>query len=120
VIKGSTTVLPVAQAAAEVYMQNHSDVNISLSGGGSGNGIKALIDRSADIANASRFLKDKETKLAMDRGVLPVPHRIAIDAICPIVHPDNPVNNLTPLNKGQGDIQSTDAGIQRSGCSGRF
>ncbi len=94
VIKGSTTVLPVAQAAAEVYMQNHSDVNISLSGGGSGNGIKAMIDRSTDIANASRFLKDKEIKLAMDKGVLPVPHRIAIDAICPIVHPDNPVNDL--------------------------
>jgi phosphate transport system substrate-binding protein len=95
VIKGSTTVLPVAQAAAEVYMGSHPGVNISISGGGSGNGIKALIDRSTDIANASRFIKGKEIKMAMEKGVFPVPHRIAIDAIVPIVHPENPVTDLT-------------------------
>ncbi len=95
VIKGSTTVLPVAQVASEGYMKLHPGINISLSGGGSGNGIKALIDGSTDIANASRFIKDKEVKLATDKGIYPVPHRIAIDAIIPIVHPDNPVSDLT-------------------------
>lgn len=95
VIKGSTTVLPVAQAAAEAYMRDHSDVNISLSGGGSGNGIKALIDKSTDIADTSRFIKSKEVGQAHEKGVYPVPHRIAIDAIVPIVHPQNPVSDLT-------------------------
>lgn len=95
VIKGSTTVLPVAQAAAETYMKGHPNVNISLSGGGSGNGIKALIDNSTDIANASRFIKGNELKLATEKGIYPVPHRVAIDAIVPIVHSENPVNDLT-------------------------
>ncbi|HUH65041.1 MAG TPA: substrate-binding domain-containing protein, partial [Syntrophales bacterium] len=60
VIKGSTTVLPIAQAALEAYMKAHPGVNISLSGGGSGDGIKALVDGSTDIANSSREIKDKE------------------------------------------------------------
>lgn len=95
VVKGSTTVLPVAQAAAEAYMAKHPGVNISISGGGSGNGVKALVDKSTDIANASRFIKDKEIKMATEKGVYPVPHRVAIDAIVPIVHPTNPVSDLT-------------------------
>ncbi|MEA3221882.1 MAG: phosphate ABC transporter substrate-binding protein [Thermodesulfobacteriota bacterium] len=95
VIKGSTTVLPIAQAAAETYMKTHPEINISISGGGSGNGIKALVDKSTDIANSSRFIKPKEVELAIKNGVYPVPHRIAVDAIVPIVHPENPVNNLT-------------------------
>ena len=95
VIKGSTTVLPVAQATAEAYMKKHPEVNISLSGGGSGNGIKSLIDKATDIADTSRFIKTKELEFATEKGVYPVPHRIAIDAIVPIVHLSNPVNNLT-------------------------
>ena len=95
VIKGSTTVLPVTQAAAEAYMKLHPGVNISLSGGGSGEGIKALIDRSTDIATSSRDIKKEEIKLARSRGANPVAHRVAIDAIVPIVHPTNPVKNLT-------------------------
>lgn len=95
VIKGSTTVLPVAQAALEAYMKAHPGVNISLSGGGSGEGIKALIDNSADIANSSREIKDKEVSLAKSKGVNPKTHIVAIDAIVPIVHPKNKVSNLT-------------------------
>ncbi|MFA4916610.1 MAG: PstS family phosphate ABC transporter substrate-binding protein [Syntrophales bacterium] len=95
VIKGSTTVLPIAQAVAEAYMKLHPAVNISLSGGGSGEGIKALIDRSTDIANSSRDMKGEEVKLAKSRGVNPTSHQVAIDAIVPIVHPANPVKNLT-------------------------
>ena len=73
VIKGSTTVLPVAQATAEAFIAANPEINISISGGGSGNGIKALVDKSTDIANASRFIKDKEVKLAQDNGIYPVP-----------------------------------------------
>ncbi len=95
VIKGSTTVLPVAQAALEAYMKAHPGVNISLSGAGSGDGIKALIDKSTVIANSSREIKDNEITLAREKGVNPVAHTIAIDALTPIVHPKNKVNGLT-------------------------
>jgi phosphate transport system substrate-binding protein len=95
VIKGSTTVLPIAQAALEAYMKAHPGVNISLSGGGSGEGIKALIDKSADIATSSREIKDKEVELAKSRGINPVAYTVAIDALTPIVHPKNKVNGLT-------------------------
>jgi hypothetical protein len=95
VVNGSTTVLPVVQAAAEAFMKGRPDVSISISGGGSGNGIKAIIDGTTDIAMSSRFLKDKEITTAMEKGVYPVPFRVAVDAIVPVVHPGNPVNNLT-------------------------
>lgn len=95
VIKGSTTVLPVAQAAAEAYMKMNPDVNLSVSGGGSGDGIKAVIDRTTDIANSSREIKPEEIALARSRGVEPVGHKVAIDAIVPIVHTSNPVHNLS-------------------------
>jgi len=95
VIKGSTTVLPIAQVALEAYTKAHPGVNISLSAGGSGDGIKALIDKSTDIANSSREIKVNEVALARERGVNPVAHTIAIDAIVPIVHPKNKVQGLT-------------------------
>jgi phosphate transport system substrate-binding protein len=95
VIEGSTTVLPIAQKAVEAYMKKNPDVKISLSGGGSGNGIKAIIDGSTDIADASRFIKDKEVKMAVEKGVYPVPFAIAYDSIIPVVHPGNPLGNLT-------------------------
>lgn len=93
-INGSTTVLPIAQKAAEAFMKVHPDVNVSVSGGGSGNGIKAIIDGTTDIADSSRFIKDKEIALAVEKGVYPVPFGVAYDCIVPVVHPSNPVNDL--------------------------
>ena len=95
VIKGSTTVLPIAQKASEAYMKENPDVTISLSGGGSGNGIKAIIDGTTDIADSSRFIKDKEVAQAVEKGVYPVPFAVAYDCIVPVVHPSNSVSNLT-------------------------
>jgi phosphate transport system substrate-binding protein len=95
VIKGSTTVLPIAQTVLEAYMKAHPGVNISLSGGGSGEGIKALMDKSTDIATSSREIKDKEVSQAKEKGVNPVAHIVAIDAIVPIVNPKNKVKDLT-------------------------
>jgi phosphate transport system substrate-binding protein len=92
---GSTTVLPIAQKAAEAYMKEHPDVTISVSGGGSGNGIKAIIDGTTDIANSSRFIKNEEVKQAVEKGSYPVPFAVAYDCIVPVVHPSNTVNNLT-------------------------
>jgi phosphate transport system substrate-binding protein len=94
-IKGSTTVLPIAQKVAEAYMNEHPDVKITISGGGSGNGIKALIDGTTDIADSSRFIKDKEVKLAVDNGRYPVPFAVAYDCIVPVVHPSNSIENLS-------------------------
>ena len=95
VIKGSTTVLPVAQGTLEAFMKANPDVQMSLSGGGSGEGIKALIDKTTDIATSSREIKDKEIELAKSKGVNPVAHVVAYDAIIPVVHPKNKVSNLT-------------------------
>jgi phosphate transport system substrate-binding protein len=95
VIKGSTTVLPIAQKVIEAYMKENPDVKISLSGGGSSNGIKALIDGSTDVADSSRFIKDNEVSLAVEKGVYPVPFAIAYDSIIPVVHPSNPLTNIT-------------------------
>lgn len=94
-LNGSTTILPIAQKITEAYMKEFPDVSISVSGGGSGNGIKALIEGTADIANSSRFIKDEEVKLAIEKGAYPVPFGIAYDSIVPVVHPDNAVKDLT-------------------------
>ena len=95
VIKGSTTVLPIAQAVLEAYMKANQGVQISLSGGGSGEGIKALIDQSTDIADSSREIKKEEIELAESKGVKPVAHVIAYDAIMPVVNPKNNVQGLS-------------------------
>ncbi len=95
IVNGSTTVLPIGQATAEAYMKNNPNVNISISGGGSGNGIKALIDKTTQVAMSSREMKKEEIELAKSKSVTPVEHKVAIDALTPIVHPTNPVSNLT-------------------------
>jgi len=95
VLKGSTTVLPIAQKVAEEFMKVNPEVRISFAGGGSGNGIKALIDGTCDVAKSSRFIKKQEVELAVGRGIYPVPFCIAYDCIVPVVHPDNTVANLT-------------------------
>ncbi|MBU2551499.1 MAG: phosphate ABC transporter substrate-binding protein [Proteobacteria bacterium] len=94
-LTGSTTVLPIAQKAAEDYMKMHKDMNISVAGTGSGDGIKAIIDGMADIGNSSREIKGKEFEAAKAKGVTLVPHTVAMDCIVPIVHPSNPVSGAT-------------------------
>ena len=95
VIKGSTTVLPIAQGTLEAFMKKHPEVQISLSGGGSGEGIKALIDKTTDIATSSREIKKEEIELAKTKGVNPVANVVAQDALTPVVHPKNKVKNLS-------------------------
>lgn len=95
VINGSTTVLPVMQKAAENYMAAHPGTVLIISGGGSGNGIKALTDGLCQIAMSSRDMKDNEIKLAKNRGVNPLRIPVAVDALLPIVHPSNKLAGLT-------------------------
>ncbi len=93
--KGSDTIVNLALAWAEKYQGEHPNVRISVTGGGSGTGIAALINNTVDIANASRKIKDEEIAEAQSKGVNPVEHIIARDAIAVIVNPENPVNELT-------------------------
>ncbi len=95
VIDGSTTVGPIAKAFAEYYMNLNNDVNITVSESGSGNGAKSLINGACDIANMSRFMKDKEFKAAAEKGIFPVAHVVALDGIAMIVHPGNPLKEIT-------------------------
>ena len=94
-VNGSTTILPFAQSTAEAFMKSNPDVRISVSGGGSGNGAKALIDGIVQIAAMSREMKAEEIETAKGKGVNPVQHTVAVDCIVPIVHLSNPVKNLT-------------------------
>jgi phosphate transport system substrate-binding protein len=94
-IDGSTTVGPIAKAFAEYYMNNHQGVNVQVSESGSGNGAKALINGACDIADMSRAMKPEELTAAKEKGVNPVQTEIAWDGIAVIVHPSNPVQNLT-------------------------
>ncbi len=95
VIDGSTTVGPIAKAFAEYYMGKHPNVNITVSESGSGNGAKSLINNTCQIADMSRFMKDKEFKAAVNKGIMPVAHVVAMDGLPVLVHPSNPIKNLT-------------------------
>jgi phosphate transport system substrate-binding protein len=93
--KGSDTIVNLALAWAEEYQQQHPEIRISVTGGGSGTGIAALLNGTVDIANASRQIKDEEVQTALTSGIDPVEYVIARDAIAVIVNPDNPIDRLT-------------------------
>jgi phosphate transport system substrate-binding protein len=93
--KGSDTIVNLALAWAEKYQAGHPDISISVTGGGSGTGIAALLNKTVDIANASRQMQAEETKQAKANGFDPVEFVVARDAIAVIVNPTNPVVRLT-------------------------
>ncbi|NCP87743.1 MAG: phosphate-binding protein [Anaerolineae bacterium CG_4_9_14_3_um_filter_57_17] len=93
--KGSDTIVNLALAWAETYQGEYPDVRIAVTGGGSGTGIAALVNGTVDIANASRQIKKEEIAEAEAKGIQPVEHIIARDAIAVIVNPTNPVSQLT-------------------------
>lgn len=93
--KGSDTIVNLALAWAEAYQGKHPDVSIAVTGGGSGTGIAALINKTVDLANASREIKAEESTEAQANGVDPIEHIIARDAIAVIVNPENPISELT-------------------------
>lgn len=93
--KGSDTIVNLALAWAEAYQEAHPEVRISVTGGGTGTGIAALINGTVDIANASRRIKEEESQSAQKKGYNPVEFVVARDAIAIIVNQNNPVNQLT-------------------------
>ena len=94
-IKGSDTMVHLVSAWAEEYMNSTDGEDISVTGGGSGTGIAALINGTADIAMASRSMKKKEFDLAAKQGIKAEEIVVARDGITMIVHPENPVSELT-------------------------
>jgi phosphate transport system substrate-binding protein len=95
VCEGSTTVGPIAKAFAQYYMELHPKVNVTVSESGSGNGAKALVNGTCDVADMSRFMKVDEWKAAAEAGVMPVAHVVALDGLPVLVHPSNPIEGLT-------------------------
>jgi phosphate transport system substrate-binding protein len=93
--KGSDTMVNLALAWAEAYMQRHAEVRISVTGGGTGTGIAAMINGTVTLANASRALKPEEIAAAQANGITPIEFTVARDAIAVVVHPSNPVSQLT-------------------------
>jgi phosphate transport system substrate-binding protein len=94
-MKGSTTVLPIAQATAEAFMEKNTAINISVQGGGSSVGVTSLIDGTCDIANSSRQIKPEETEKAKSKGVNVNEIKIAMDGIAVIVNPKNKIKAIT-------------------------
>ncbi|MBN2548119.1 MAG: phosphate ABC transporter substrate-binding protein [Anaerolineales bacterium] len=93
--KGSDTIVNLALAWAEKYQELHPEVRISVTGGGTGTGIAALVNKTVDIANASRKIKPEELEAAREKGAEPVEFVVARDAIAVIVNLNNPIRQLT-------------------------
>jgi len=94
-IKGSDTVLPLSSDLAENYMKKNKSAKITVTGGGSGVGISALIEGTTDIAQSSRKMKFDEKKKIQEKGSVVVEKIIAYDALAVVVNPQNKVSNLT-------------------------
>jgi phosphate transport system substrate-binding protein len=94
--KGSDTMVNVAQVWAEEYRKAAPDVEVEVSGGGSGVGIAALIKGAVDVANASRDLKPSEAEQATkNTGKTPADFKVGYDALVVYVHKDNPIAEIT-------------------------
>ena len=100
IVTGSTTLMPIAEVAAEEYQDQHPETDVLVSGMGSSAGIESVSNGSSDIGTSSRELKDEE----LDLGLVDTP--VAYDAIAVIVHPDNPVRELTTIQ-----VRSIYAGV---------
>lgn len=95
VVKGSDTLLIVAQRWAENFSTQHPQVRIDVAGGGSGVGFTALKDKTTDICDASREIKTSEVDASKANGVNPVEWVVGLDGIAIIVNPSNQINELT-------------------------
>jgi phosphate transport system substrate-binding protein len=94
-IKGSDTLLPLSQKAAEDFMKTHPGETVIVTGGGSGVGIAAIIDGSTDLAQSSRKIKFDELRKLSEAGQAIKEVIAAYDALAIVVHPGNKVANLT-------------------------
>lgn len=122
-VKGSDTMVNLAQAWAEAYRKEHPNVEIEVSGGGSGVGIAALIKGTIDIANSSRNLKPAEIDQAKkSTGQTPKETVVGFDGLAIYVHKDNPLNEITieqlaDIYSEKGNITKwSQLGVKAPGC----
>jgi phosphate transport system substrate-binding protein len=100
-VKGSDTLLILAQKWAEVYMGQHADVKISVTGGGSGTGFAALQNQTTDLCDASRKAKSAEIASCIKAfGSRPTEYKVALDGLSVYVNPENPLKELTVAQVG--------------------
>ena len=122
-MEGSDTMVNLAQSWAEEYRKAHADSKIEVSGGGSGQGINAIIEGVANMANASREMKPEELERAEQiTGKQPKEWTVAGDALAVYVHKDNPLEaiSLEEIAEIYGDGGQTtkwaDLGVTVPGC----
>ena len=94
-IKGSDTMVHLMSTLAEAYMKKNPGSQVSVTGGGSGTGIAALINGTTDICASSRDMQEKEKNDAAKKNITPKEFSIANDGLAVFVNPANPVNELT-------------------------
>ncbi len=94
-IKGSDTMVNLGQAWAEEFMKANPKVSVAVTGGGSGTGIAAMLSNTCDIAELSRELKPEEIAMAKKKGFEPKQIVVALDGLAVVVHPANPLSQLT-------------------------
>jgi phosphate transport system substrate-binding protein len=94
-VKGSDTMVNLMQAASEAYTKVDPNTVVAVTGGGSGTGIKSLIDKTTDVAAASREMKPEEIEAARKNGVEPKETTVAYDGLAVYVNKENPVATLS-------------------------
>lgn len=119
-VKGSDTMVILAQRWAETYMKKNPAVTIQVTGGGSGTGIAALMNKTTNLANSSRPIKGEEIAKANANGVDPGEYKVALDGLGVVVHASNTVKELTMQQVNgiyRGDI---DDWSEVGGAAGRI
>jgi phosphate transport system substrate-binding protein len=94
-IKGSDTIVNLVQVWAEKFVENKPDINVGVTGGGSGTGFAALFNGTCDIAMSSREIEEKEKNLAAVKNVSPVEFKVGLDGLAILINKDNPADKLT-------------------------
>ena len=94
-IKGSDTMVHLVSTWAEAFMTANPEMQISVTGGGSGTGIAALLNGTTDLAASSRDIKPKEVELGKGKGLDIFQTPVALDGIAVVVNSSNPVSELT-------------------------
>jgi phosphate transport system substrate-binding protein len=109
IIKGSDTIVNLAQRLAESYMEKNLKASMAVTGGGSGVGIAALINGQIAVANSSRPMNAKEVAAAKENGIIPVEINLAIDGLCVITSEAVGLKSLTNDQIGaifRGDVSN--------------